>query len=1196
MNDVTLSDERETFRRTSLFLAAVALLVPMLGFMGWLTGHSKFSSYGGQFIPMAPSSTIGLILLSGALLTASLPASGPAVQRVCGLVGGLVAAYGGLVLFEWLTGWQTNPDNVLFPEMGTLGTHRIGRMSHVTGGLLLLAGISLASLVRGRLRREGSTIFLSAACVLGAAVGLAGLAFVLSYMIGEPLLYHGTDIPVALPTAISLLFLGFGLAASLLRSRTVEGGFFSGLNDVPIGTQLRFGLGVILMLVLLLGALDWVQTDKVWLQTKTLYEHPFQVRIASKKIESDVEMISHHFLDQLQGRPDQDLIEMMQTIEVKKADVARQIAVLERCYLGPREDVRALQESFAKWNAFRDDALLQLRTGKLADANGHPWKTMGDHADEVRASLKKINDFAISKSEELYQDALKQKDGLAHQLAAIVAIILLLSLAIVWILLNGIRSPLAELTATTEQFRKGNLDARCRHAGANEFGALSASFNAMAETLQLKMHITETAANISRAMLREDEPHAFCRGLLKELLLHTGSQVGAVYFLNKSKTAFDHFESIGMSGGGRDSFSAAELEGELGAALATRKIQHITDIPEDSRFTFAAVSGKFSPRAILTIPIASDHTVTAVVSLASIHAYSPFALRLVNEIWSVLTARMNGILAFRKIKGLAERLESQNHELDAQNRELDLQKRELDGANRLKSTFLANMSHELRTPLNSVIALSGVLSRRLSKSIPAEEFGYLEIIERNGKNLLLLINDILDLSRIESGYEEISITRFSLRDLVAEVVSMVESQTIGRKIVLLNQVPADLPPLSSDSEKLRHILQNIVGNAVKFTEQGQVTVTADLVAGTLRNPQPAIRISVADTGIGIAASKLPHIFDEFRQADESTSRKYGGTGLGLAIAKKYAALLAGDISVESTEGKGSTFVILLPLVASSELPAPQTSPAAEPSADPSRPTAAPAGQGQRILLVEDNESAIIQLLDILQAQGYLVQVAHDGKEALAQIAQALPDAMILDLMMPEVDGFEVLKSIRSESRTQSVPVLILTAKHITKEELSFLKSNHVYQLIQKGDINKEGLLAAVARMVEPAPPLRPARADKPVVLVVEDHPDNRFTACALLSDLYQVIEAADGKEGLDQARAHHPDIILMDIGMPVMDGVQALQEIRKDESLRHLPVIAVTASAMKGDQEAILAYGFDAYLSKPIDAALLKKTILEALD
>jgi CheY-like chemotaxis protein len=507
------------------------------------------------------------------------------------------------------------------------------------------------------------------------------------------------------------------------------------------------------------------------------------------------------------------------------------------------------------------------------------------------------------------------------------------------------------------------------------------------------------------------------------------------------------------------------------------------------------------------------------------------------------------------------------------------------------------MSHELRTPLNSVIALAGVLSRRLSKTIPAEESSFLEIIERNGKSLLSLINDILDLSRIEAGREEVNVSHFSVRELVDELVAMLEPQAVEKKISLVNQVPGNLPSIVSDPDKLRHILQNLIGNAVKFTEQGQVKIAA-------RHANDEFYIDVIDTGIGIADDQLPHIFDEFRQADGSTSRKYGGTGLGLAIAKKYAQLLGGGITVDSTPGKGSAFTLRLPLALQGFAASVKLEQA---FSNRLRGTPLAPGQGQRILVVEDNEPAIIQLTDILQADGYCVQVAHNGKEALEQINQALPAAMILDLMMPEVDGFQVLKSIQSVEKTANIPVLILTAKHITKDDLSFLKGNHIHQLIQKGDIDKAGLLDAVAGMVTPPPPpekpalrtLRPRRSahsGKPVVLVVEDNPDNLRTAKALLSDRYQVIEACDGKEGIRQARAHLPDIILMDIAMPRMDGLEALAVIRADEKLRHIPVIAATASAMKGDRETILAHGFDGYVSKPIDDELLKKILHEVLD
>ena len=985
------------------------------------------------------------------------------------------------------------------------------------------------------------------------------------------------------------------------------------LKDMKIGTQLRLGLGSILLLVVALGVLSWIQADRLWLTTKNLYDHPLQVRRALDTLTVNILDMRQCMNELVRVESEQERISLLQSIDTHETAVVRQFDILWDRYLGPRSDIEDVEKLFVQWKAIREETSRLLREGKTHEVTSR-IRSNGAESSQVEKIMSKIlivSDFAKSRGDRFYASALEQDNAIKSQLVFFVVLILLLSLMVSWLMMKRVKEPLAALKAATEAFRQGKLDGRCEYASGNEFGALAASFNTMAATIQAELKSNENAALLAGVMLREDEVHTFCRELLKALLEHTGSQVGAIYFLNEAKTAFEHFESIGLGVGARASFSATALEGELGTTLVARKIQRVTDIPADSRFAFAAVSGEFQPREILTIPVLSEQSVLAVISLASIRAYDAASVRLVHHIWSVLTARMNGVLAFQKSTVLAATLEQQNRELDAQKRELvsqaaemtvqntelEMQKRQLGEANRLKSAFLSNMSHELRTPLNSVIALSGVLGRRLAATLPLEEQSYLEIIERNGKGLLALINDILDLSRIEAGREELSVSRCSVRELADELVAMIEPQAIEKKIALLNQVPVDLPLLTTDPDKLRHILQNLIGNAVKFTEQGQVTVAAEV-------KRSEVMIVVTDTGIGISADQAPYIFDEFRQGDDSTSRKYGGTGLGLAIAKKYAQLLDGCITVESTLGRGSAFTLRIPLA----LALPSTDQPHETGRYSSKRllglSPVPLGQGQTILVVEDNESAIIQLTDILQTQGYRVAVAHNGQEALAQIAQTLPDAMILDLMMPEVDGFEVLKAIRGMERTAHLPVLILTAKLVTRDELSFLTGNHIHQLIQKGDIQKAGLLTEVSRMVAPpqTPALsqprrrRPARSGKPVVLIVEDNPDNLCTARALLSDHYEVIEAEDGKTGVELALRHRPDIILTDIAMSGMDGIAVLEAIQGDDTLRGTPVIAVTASAMKGDRETILSHGFDGYISKPIDAELMNKILRDVLD
>jgi len=243
-----------------------------------------------------------------------------------------------------------------------------------------------------------------------------------------------------------------------------------------------------------------------------------------------------------------------------------------------------------------------------------------------------------------------------------------------------------------------------------------------------------------------------------------------------------------------------------------------------------------------------------------------------------------------------------------------------------------------------------------------------------------------------------------------------------------------------------------------------------------------------------------------------------------------------------------------------------------------------------ILLVDDSEPSIIQLSDILLESGYQIRVAANGAEALAAIDQSMPDAIILDLMMPKIDGFQVLEIIRNAESTASIPVLVLTAKHITKDELRSLKQNNVYQLIQKGDVNREELLNAVSGMVVSKREIKPDPVQKiqeingnPRVMVVEDNVDNMITVRAILSGNYDLIEATNGVEAIEMAIGHRPHLILMDIALPVLDGIEAFKAIRNNPELEYIPIIALTASAMTSDRETILAHGLDAYIAKPID-------------
>ena len=1001
-------------------------------------------------------------------------------------------------------------------------------------------------------------------------------------------------------------------------------------KDLTIGMQLGIGLGIILALIIVLGAVVVIQEASLWEETSGLYEHPLQVRRAIGDLNADILMMHRGMKDLVLAENDQERAEIIQLIDTREADAHKQFDILYTLYLGSRSDIDSTYNCFVQWKSIRDETIRLIREGNIAEAKDRIKSTGvgGAHVEKLMIDITKMSDFSKARGDKFYLDAQNLRENLKAQLVILVGAILLISLGVSYFLLKKIRDPLKDLTAMTEEYRSGSMDARSRYVSTDEIGVLAASFNGFADTVQSELQGKENAARISDVMLQEEVLAPFCRELLAVMVRFTGSHVGAIYLLNPEKSEFVPFEYIGLSSSRTAAFSVTGREGEFGAALSTRQIQHITDIPEDTRFIFSTVIGELMPREILTIPVVSGQEVVAMISLASIRPYSAPAIRLVNDSWSILTARFNGVLAFKKISEFSGILEQQNSELTEksweltvqaeamrqqnaemavqakvmreQNTELELQKKQLDESNRLKSVFLSNMSHELRTPLNSVIALAGVLNHRLAGgAIPDEEYSYLEVIERNGRQLLGLINDILDLSRIEAGREEVNLSHFSVKELVSTVVSMIEPQAAEKQIALHNHVSATLPTVTSDLSKCQHILQNIVSNAVKFTTEGSVDITAAVTGDE-------IHITITDTGIGIDPDKLRYIFDEFRQADERIARTYGGSGLGLSIAKKYARMLNGSIDVKSTQGKGSAFTLRLPLTLS---PLQQKEPAAgikeftagTGAADQTKTTA---GKKPTILVVEDSEPAVIQILDILTTHGYKVQVARNAREAFERIALALPDGIILDLMIPEVDGFAVLKMIRADEKTAQIPVVILTAKHITSEELKILKGDHIHQLIQKGDISRSGLLAAIANMVAvprdyeipvAEEPVRRQITGKPTLLIVEDNPDNMITLRALLKDRYTVIEASDGRSGIEHVRARTPDLILMDLSLPVMDGFTVLDAIRKEEHLKHIPVIAVTARAMKGDREEILSYGFNGYLSKPVDGALLEQTIHEVL-
>jgi signal transduction histidine kinase/DNA-binding response OmpR family regulator len=460
-------------------------------------------------------------------------------------------------------------------------------------------------------------------------------------------------------------------------------------------------------------------------------------------------------------------------------------------------------------------------------------------------------------------------------------------------------------------------------------------------------------------------------------------------------------------------------------------------------------------------------------------------------------------------------------------------------ANRVKSEFLANMSHELRTPLNAVIGYSQMLQEE-AKDVGQEDFiPDLTKIENAGKHLLGLINDVLDLSKIEAGRMTLFIEDASISATITEVRGIIEPLAAKNGNKLVVDCPADIGAMRTDVTKLKQSLLNLLSNASKFTEKGTVELA---VARKGTGDSATISFRVSDSGIGMTPEQLGRLFQAFGQADSSTSRKFGGTGLGLAITRHFARMLGGDVTVTSAAGKGSVFTLILPVKAAETA-------AAAPAAKPA--VSGDAEGAQTVLVVDDDEAVHDLVGSMLGREGYRVLHARDGQEAVSIARKERPDAITLDVMMPQMDGWSVLTAIKADPEIGGIPVIMLTMLHERAIALSLGASGYITKPV---DWNQ--LSAMLRQHSRPGDVIR--------VLVVDDDPEMRGMTRRMLERMrLEVGEAENGAQALSWLAANPaPSIILLDLMMPVMDGFQFLERIRASEKWSGLPVLVVTAKAL----------------------------------
>ncbi|HXH41186.1 MAG TPA: response regulator, partial [Thermoanaerobaculia bacterium] len=614
--------------------------------------------------------------------------------------------------------------------------------------------------------------------------------------------------------------------------------------------------------------------------------------------------------------------------------------------------------------------------------------------------------------------------------------------------------------------------------------------------------------------------------------------------------------------------------------------------------------------ASFAVPVRSGNKVTGVIGIANLDAERQFSpeqieiverfaqlasvaidnARLYGEARREIGERQKAEAAVRELNiQLEDRVEERTRQLASVNRELELRTNELAAANielsaasSLKDEFLANMSHELRTPLNAILGMSEVLEEGIHGPLNDRQRKSLKTIEESGRHLLDLINDILDLSKIEAGKLELSIAPVGVRALCEAAVRMVREHAAKKRIRLSTTVDPSLVTLIADDRRLKQILVNLLSNAVKFTPDGGA-VGLDVSSSAKQN---TVSFSVWDTGIGISADGIDQLFRPFVQLDSTYARQFSGTGLGLSLVRRMTQLHGGRVDVESAVGQGSRFTVMIPW----------RQPTDTSQATPTEPMRSPSPESDSLtaLVIEDDAITAEQIARYLRTIGFAAVIHDGGAQALSLAAQHNPAVIILDIMLDGESGWNILGEIKSRAETRHIPVIVVSVVDDEPRGRALGASDYVVK-----PVSYDQLAASVGRVVPSARNLETRREPRKsgLILLAEDNASNIEVMRDFIDSRgYAMIVASDGFEAVERAVECHPAMIFMDIQMPRLDGFEAIRRIRRHSLLEKTPIVALTAFAMGGDRERCLAAGADDYMTKPVSLKSLTEVLHRFLE
>ncbi|WP_342451859.1 HAMP domain-containing protein [Frateuria flava] len=831
-------------------------------------------------------------------------------------------------------------------------------------------------------------------------------------------------------------------------------------------------------------------------------------------------------------------------------------------------------------------------------------------------------------------------------------------------LTNQVRSIADVATAVT----KGDLSRSIAVAASGEMAALKDNINEMIRNLKdqtLKNAeqdwLKTNLARFSRMLQGVRDLATVSNLIMSELAPLVNAQYGVFYVARRedNETVLDLVASYGAESRDQLKPTFKLREGLVGQCAADKRAMLMTDIPENF-IRIGSGLGHAPPANVAILPALFEDDVKAVIELASFNRFNETHQNFLDQLMESVGIVLNTIAATMRTEGLlkqsqllttelqarqtelttkqeelhatneelqekAQLLENEKKQVEAKNFEIDMARRAVEEkaeqlalTSKYKSEFLANMSHELRTPLNSLLILSRLLADNPQGNLSEKQTEFARTIHSAGSDLLSLINDILDLSKIESGTVSIEIGDMPMSGLKQHMERTFRQLASDKNLEFKVEFDPALPAsIRTDEKRLQQVVLNLLSNAFKFTGEGSVTLAVRPVSGgwstnhpVLRYAERAIEIAVTDTGIGIPKDKQKLIFEAFQQADGTTSRKYGGTGLGLSISREIARLIGGELQVRSTPGVGSTFTLFVPLeaVTAASLPV-GSSTARYDNSGAMVPGTLPApmevtddrdalGNSPFVLIVEDDPTFASILLDIAREAGLKGVVSTAGAGTLTLARKLQPHAITLDLGLSDIDGFVLLDLLKHDPQTMHMPIQVISGA----DKLGAALSLGAFGVTEKPAAPEQlteifdRLAAHIGQAPAPRPRLEAASSTGPMlelagarILIVDDDIRNIYSLTSVLeSHGVEVMHAEGGREGITiLEQTPGIDIALIDIMMPEMDGYETMQQIRAQPALADVPLIAVTAKAMKGDRQKCLDAGASDYIAKPVDIELL---------